>query len=1720
MKITEWVILLFSVSCLSENIICSSPMHIQNKKGKIFFRNGCNIQTINNSSMEFIGNGVIKKVIHSKIVSQNYFISIFESEFSSIEIINGLLLIGSNENKSNNISFAEITLVNSSLLFSNTTTDSIININTLNIYSNVSLKEIIIGDSYDLEIHKLCIVGTPVIAFKSYSVFLKWYNTTSICGSYRSLQNKNQIIYFQEGSYFETQSQIQCISRCSRNKIWFGKLIETERNLCNLNNQVSKVELNCNIIYNTSILQDIIFNSSLIIRKGLLHHVHGIHIHQLLLQSPDISYIEFTNDTINSVIIDNPKIHISLHSTKITTFQSFNSYINFFDSSSLIQRLELYNSTLINKNVTSFINEVIFFFGNSSFNIDGFIVDIMRIESLYNTSFFNVSNIYTKSLTINSLSIDYLVNITSNLVTLIYSKIKTKIKNIHAQTIEIIHSSIHTSEKLKYNKMFVVSLIRNVFTNNFLESNFMFLNSNSLLIDYINFHYEDSFHSILNRPNNLYYTNFDSINTNTVSENLLLFYQNQSQLFASYSKKYIFQPKIMPNSKTTELCLNHSDITINNNTIVINLSNSTLTLTENTTIKINKGVSKIFIHTRNQITLTFQRVLCSSSVYIHPLDYSKPTIIVIDAEESCSDKIFISSSIPLILSPISTPKIKINCGLLAISSASLRDLISEDPYDYDLFYSFSELKENRCPPFICISSNGISISSDGINIKCSNANKFTSDGSSVYIDRIDSSLYGVFNDVIVSNNVQTISWVGLSIDSNSYDISYITNLRVAPKTYFSIRKLNLHITKMYGTEVSLSLIESTIECTTQASFLLLKLEDFSKFKSKGLDIQKLVSSFGTFITSERLTVNIIEYSLDWDKRNNNPMIKISSLILKNESLINWIVLDSIVTTKETIPLLVVTNGIQYQQPTFSFIHCDQKVLFTSGTNQLNGIKCTFFGIHKTCVLIKENADLLSSYDMLQSSALTCPCTSDSLEGCTIVIKTSSVHGNVNTNNLETNIITSLNLKSLWIDDTLFAFQNITINSDSIYIKSIQIPESRCVSIFSNCKIGSILGNGEFVSSRKVDVDTVYQTRMIVNNININKLFSPSFVLLNNTKIELLNGSSFSMKRGVLEYIHQLESPINYHSRESFTMYLTKPINFPTNTCFELAEFKTIPQTIMISSFFPNTFNLEIACKNKVIVCNNPTALFECGIQKCIVTHPDEPLDSSKAYDTLNCPCGFKEVQTKYSHESCFLVAKGIQVLENMNGNFHSIEVSDGTIFMLNDQLSILEYHPVSNQIFNSINNYAKLDIHIIGNQMFSINLNVEATVFLNAKQSMFSITKNIIFDTILTDSIYITSSAMLTLPSNVPSNFMINITNQHINIPNGIECLSMIIYSNFFESPLFIIGNEKPFKMDSFEFNGIAKGVIVENSQKNLVKVGTLKNIYIDEEQRYLTTEEIPKTRVVCRYDNGWKSKNCPCKGTYCDIVIYSSIINEPLINISRLIIETNCIFQEMVVAHYVELNFNATFIDCIITNLNVFNNDLIILRLNSFVIEKITRKETIPLIINSTKEGDIVFLEAPLVYLVTCEPIKFQHITSSNLIMYQQTNKMIIKGKNNSTIESDNIVIFISSILHNFILQSSVIPPLDVISFYNRESNTIKKLTFGYVSVLCFDYLYISNSTKIPMCPTDQLINEDELTNQKQLWYLLLIPILFILVLFMITTLMCVYKIYQRRAQRHLRLF
>ncbi|EKE40603.1 hypothetical protein ENU1_085820 [Entamoeba nuttalli P19] len=1246
----------------------------------------------------------------------------------------------------------------------------------------------------------------------------------------------------------------------------------------------------------------------------------------------------------------------------------------------------------------------------------------------------------------------------------------------------------------------------------------MFLNFNSSLINYINFHNKDSFYSKLNRLNNLYSTTFDYTNIQTtIPENLSLLYQNQSQLFVSSSKKYLFQSNI--SSKMNELCLSHNKTKREENIITINLSNSTLTLTENTIIKITKENSKIFVRTKNQITLTFQKVLCSSSVYIHPIDYSKPTIIVNDAEESCSDKIFISSSIPLILSPISTPKVKTNCGLLAISSALLINLISEDPYDYDLFFSFSELKKNTCPPFICVSSNGISISSDNINIKCSNANKFTSDRSSVYVDRIDSPLYGVFHDVIVSKNVQTISWVGLSIDSNSYDISYITNLRVAPKTYFSIRKLNLHITKIYGTELSLSLIESTVECTTHASFLLLKLEDFSEFKSKDLDIQKIISSFGTLIISESLTVETIEYSLNWDNQNNNPMIKISSLILKNESIVNWVVVDSNVATKETIPLLVVSNGIQYQQPTFSFIHCDQKVLFTSGTNQINGIKCILFGIYKTCVLIKENANLLSSYDMLQSSASTCPCTSDSLEGCTIIIKTSSVYGSINTNNLETNITTSFNLKSLWIDDTLFVFQNISIQCKSTYIKSIQIPENRCISFFSNCQIGSISGNGEFVSSQNVIVDTVYQTRMTVNNININKLFSPSFVLLNNTKIELLNGSSFSMKQGILEYIHQLEPPINYHSRESFTMYLTKFINFPMNTCFELAEFKTLPQTIMISSFSPNTFDLEIACKNKVIVCNSPMTLFNCGIQRCVVTHPDEPLDSSKAYDTLNCPCGFTEVKTKYSHELCSLVAKDMQVLENMRGNFHSIEVSDNTVFMLDGQLSISEYYPVSNQTFNSNNNYVTLYIHIIGNQMFSINLNVEATIFLNAKQSKFFITKNIIFDTILTDSIYITSSAMLTLPSNVPSNFMINITSQHINIPNGIECLSMIIYSNFFESPLFIIGNDKPFKMESFEFDGMAKGVIVETSQKSLVKVDTLKNIYIDDEQRYLTTEEIPKTRVVCKYDNGWKNDNCPCKGIYCDVIIYSSIINEPLINISRLIIETNCIFQKTVIAHYVELNANATFTDCIITNLNVFNKDLIILRLKSFVIEKITRKETIPLIINSTKEGNIIFLEAPLLYLITNEPMKFKHIISSNLIMYQQTNKMIMKGVN-SIIESDNVVIFVSSILHNFILKSSIIPPLDVISVYSRENNTIKKLTFGYVSVLCFDYLYISNSTKLPVCPTDHLTNEDELTNQKQLWYLMLIPIFCILILFMISILVCVYKIYQRRVQRRLRLF
>ena len=544
----------------------------------------------------------------------------------------------------------------------------------------------------------------------------------------------------------------------------------------------------------------------------------------------------------------------------------------------------------------------------------------------------------------------------------------------------------------------------------------------------------------------------------------------------------------------------------------------------------------IFLDIYNGSTITFPQLRCDTKIYLHSIDYIQPNVNIGSLESGCTNKVVVQTSIP-IGKLTSSSNLKLNCGGVGVTTNDMENQINTEEYNYNLFSSVVERGENSCPPFICMPNTGLQISSGVISFQCDNSysNKYATPGTSIYLNEEISVIGGQFNDFIISNKVKLIDWYGLQFGNNKFNENKINTFRISPNTNVIINELILDFDKFESnTNIKLSLSNSTM--TTINSFLLTNLTLYSSSTVNALEltVENLDISSNSLISSEKLIINGLFFDINWFDTLIDPFIFTTTLIVNDDS-IDWVSLDSSYSNNPSIPLIYFSDPISYEIPNSVFLDCNDNVLFSNGNTGSDDIKCNFGGMYDECILIGTNADESSSYDLSSSSSTNCPCTSTSSNGCTIIIKSSYVNGNLNANKIKIEVESKLELTNIKVTEHLFIEENTQLYFDSNSINSIIISSSKQLELMKECSLKEIKGNGLLKSDYELTINKISDIQMNVKKLNVLNYFSPSHIYANNSDIILQENCETNIRELYVHYINQNKAIIQSNSTKTFVL---------------------------------------------------------------------------------------------------------------------------------------------------------------------------------------------------------------------------------------------------------------------------------------------------------------------------------------------------------------------------------------------------------------------------------------------------------------------------------------------------------------------------------------------------------------------------------------------------------
>ena len=1123
-------------------------------------------------------------------------------------------------------------------------------------------------------------------------------------------------------------------------------------------------------------------------------------------------------------------------------------------------------------------------------------------------------------------------------------------------------------------------------------------------------------------------------------------------------------------------------------------------LSRNMRIDIQGDGFHIIFETTNEITLSLPTMKCTNFIYVNPTDYKTVTINVETLTSGCQNKVLVQSSIPINLqaSGSAAGNVKLNCGLHAITTSDFENTYSKSTYDYDSFYNYANQATNTCPPSLCIPTTAMKIDQGKISFKCSNIDDYADDGKSIYVKE-NTYLGGSFNDVILTDKISLVSWCGIQTESNKYNVVESTNLRTSAGAKLKANQLVFKSTKYYGVAANLELASSELHVENELIIENLTLSETSSVKVVSSEIYYLTISSTSLFTSDHLKGYYISFVINWSDALDQPMINTKGLEISDDS-VEWIILDNSYKTNPSVPLIYSEVEMAMKVPSSTFLHCTNNVLYSSGTSNKDGLKCAFFETFDECVLIQSDANDPNSYDMTTSTAPKCPCSSTDQLGCTIIVQTNKVTGNINANTLSIKTATSLDVNDIVVTDNMYVYANTSLKFKTQSINVIQISDEKELKLEESYHLKKIKGKGTIRSDKKTTIDSIEGVKLYISQVDITTLFSPSYVYVDNSVITLLENCKMYAEIIYFEYIKQNGPVIFSQTTKSVIIYYLRLVSFPLQTCVELFKIETVPEGLSIYSMTPNTHTIELACNQLfIIICNSPPYPYDCGDFYCVVTHPEYPVTSTKAYDSVDCPCGLNDNYQSYLINNCTIIAHNVSVFTNMKGNFWTIETDDNVQFELIGDFAIHHYEPVKNQTFITTKNKPTLTLNATYKDNYQMKFDMPSNLSVSFDTLTIETTQNCTFEEMNGKKLIMKTSADILLPNATYGTMDYDITysdnTTRMIIPTDFNANTMILRGNNFSQPFFVMEENKVITMKQFEYIGEGSGVFVQKENVDTIQINRVINAYVNELNSYIATEDVPKEAMICEYwNNKWNYPSCPCSGDHCILKIGSSSYNKPIENIRSLYVYEDCHFTQHVNVSYVEVHSNVTFDKCTIKTLMIKAKDLTsIVNLKEFNIELINKTSPDYLVVNATEQGFVGKIDCHILHLMTYKPFDFNDIHSKFLILYQRSDKPIIQTTN-GTLHSDNsIQILVNSVDDNFVLQTNGLPPLDDIVLYQNKPNGTQKVSDVYMTFECGNYLYIDQHMKHPNCPSNPQQIQDQNKNENNqskpqlqyLWFL-----------------------------------
>ncbi|ELP84716.1 hypothetical protein EIN_173910 [Entamoeba invadens IP1] len=1151
--------------------------------------------------------------------------------------------------------------------------------------------------------------------------------------------------------------------------------------------------------------------------------------------------------------------------------------------------------------------------------------------------------------------------------------------------------------------------------------------------------------------------------------------------------------------------------------IEVERNNETLTIKENMTIDINIMKGVLHIETKNNIVLNFTRIPCNFLVQIKSTDYMRVGVVINTIEENCSNKILVQSALPITLSK-SSDKVKINCGMMGITTVDYIDTISYEKYSFDTLFTYSVTsnENTKCPPFVCLSTQQILFGNNGVQVKCSGVDVYTLDGMSLFIDLPFNPLIGNYEEIIISKNAKTMSWIGIAMDDNHFNQVSAHVLRIANDSNVMFRTLDVKTDSLLIDAAKLILDATNFEVyQSRLSFDLLQCQKISNFTAKNIAIKSLKIEMDSHLFCENFVTEIVHVINSCDKNYTTPFLKTETFTINNDSIPlndseSWLMLDECFEQLNMIPLIITSNPINIHVPHNTELLCNNTLLVTSGNKMNCSLQCEYFEKPKVCVLTGSKYNDPDSYDSLLSTSKHCPCSLSENKECTLIVQTPFFEGSIN----EVNVI--INTNSCVFSNSVITIANrltvqgdFSIHSSTFSVQTVKITLSKTLSIDSLSTIGSVTGTGTLELLKKSNINKIQSVILKCKELIIHDTFQPKVVVFNSTQVTFLESSSVLLVLTEFILVDQKFPPFISQSKEYVQISSNTLTNFKTNSCFEFMKLESIEKSVSCSDFTPTQYVCEFACGDTLIICNIPIQKYSCGSKTCVVTHQSVDLDIPSAYSDIQCPCGFiKETSGNWEIE-CNIDATRINHIKNMYGVFHSLLLSENTIVEVVRNLTIHNFVLKKNQTFvESPDTNRKeeilMKIGVTALDFSELTLNIKTSANFSGNKCNIYTTKELYINAVNTASLDITTNSSLTFSPKIESALLITITNGTINLPYGISCKMMTVVSDSFQSPLVVLGASQLISMEEFVYEGKGYGMLVEATSTGLIQAKRVVNAYVDEFRSYIATEEMARTPILCHMNEGvWVEFGCPCRGDFCDVNAsgYSSGVS--LFNIRNLIVSNGSIIQGKVIAKSVKIQ-GSVFINECITDLFEVDN-----KLNTFtefgmcdIQYFMNRGDSVPHI-TVTEKSAIHVINSHSISITPKSQIAIQKLNVSILAIHKSGNTVLDLTKN--TLESLQIQLYVDSIKPTQILKGNNLR-LDLISI---KDPVLKENEHAHISVVCGNILFLSNTPDDEEC----IINPED-TSKVDLFYLFFLLLPFLVLVVIIPLILCIIKGYQYTQQ------